>query len=935
MKNGLGMSADEMHEVFAEWNKGELDSYLIEITRDILAKRTRRPAARGQDPRHRRPERHRQVDGHQLAGPRHPHHADGRSGLFPLRLRAQGRTRQGRAQVQRPAPALAEIAGDREEEKAFIEDIRQALYASKIVSYAQGYMLMRAAAKEYKWNLNYGGIALMWRGGCIIRSRFLGKIKEAFDKNPKLIQPAARRLLPRRSRRPEGLAQRRGHGGQEGHPGAGVQHRAGVLRRYRSAVLPANLLQAQRDYFGAHTYERVDKPRGEFFHTNWTGRGGEANFSSALIISNLIANNDVNDCAGYIGRALSVGASCEIIRNVITNNAGGGLSGAPQVVRENLIGWNKGSATSWGGIYTGGDVLIENNVIVGNTGVGIMISVAFGDRGPFIINNTIAANQASPTVSGLYCDGFDKDVLLANNIIVGYASQRALYFWDWSFDTNYPTTRSNILYSPSGYPFGGMGPNPVGTNGNISVDPQFLDPIFQDFRLRSTSPAIDQGDNSLVVTNDFDQILRPIDGNTDGISIVDLGAYEWIPRPPPAPRNLAGLSVGLQTLLSWRASPEATSYHLKRTLSGGSNYTTIQTLTGTNFTDVAVVSNAVYSYVVAASNLFGLSADSAEISVKAGNTSPTAIADTATTPEDVSVEITVATNDTDANTDALSVAMVLQVTNGIAIVTNSTNLFYTPALNFNGTNFLNYVVTDGRSAYATGQVSVVVTPVNDPPVALTSLLNIPGDSPGVTVTLAGSDVDGDSLTFKILTLPTKGILDTNTLIYRPAHGFAGLDPFNYQAFDGQTNSTPRILTLRTLAQTDTNSDKIPDAWAALHDISNADADDDLDGMSNLREYLANTNPKDAASTLRLFKAEVSTNHQPVLSWSSVGGTRYRVQTANANAPGSDGTFADVVQPLSAEIDSAPKGMASTLSFTDTNTLPLSDTRLYRIKIVTQ
>ncbi len=159
----------------------------------------------------------------------------------------------------------------------FVDDLRQALYASKIVSYAQGYMLMRAAAEEYGWNLNNGGIALMWRGGCIIRSAFLGKIKEAFDSDPELDQPAARPLLHgRRSRTPR----RRGGGWWRRRSSW-----ASRCRRCRSALafydgyrrerLPANLLQAQRDYFGAHTYERVDRPRGEFFHTDWTGHGGD------------------------------------------------------------------------------------------------------------------------------------------------------------------------------------------------------------------------------------------------------------------------------------------------------------------------------------------------------------------------------------------------------------------------------------------------------------------------------------------------------------------------------------------------------------------------------------------------------------------------------------------------------------------------------------
>jgi 6-phosphogluconate dehydrogenase len=162
------------------------------------------------------------------------------------------------------------------EKKAFIDAIRDALYASKIVSYAQGYMLMRAAAAQNKWDLNYGGIALMWRGGCIIRSRFLGKIKEAFDRNPKLTnllldpyftqevercQPAWRKVIATAV--------------MAGVPVPAFSTALAFFDGYRTANLPANLLQAQRDYFGAHTYERTDKPRGEFFHTNWTGRGGQ------------------------------------------------------------------------------------------------------------------------------------------------------------------------------------------------------------------------------------------------------------------------------------------------------------------------------------------------------------------------------------------------------------------------------------------------------------------------------------------------------------------------------------------------------------------------------------------------------------------------------------------------------------------------------------
>jgi 6-phosphogluconate dehydrogenase len=172
----------------------------------------------------------------------------------------------------------SKFSGDK---KAFVEDIRQALLASKIVSYAQGYMLMAEAAKEYKWNLHYGNIALMWRGGCIIRSVFLGKIKEAFDKNPKLSnlllddyfkgvidrsQASWRRVIMKAV--------------ELGVPVPTFSSALAFFDGYRSERLPANLLQAQRDYFGAHTYERTDKPRGQFFHTNWTGTGGDVSAST-------------------------------------------------------------------------------------------------------------------------------------------------------------------------------------------------------------------------------------------------------------------------------------------------------------------------------------------------------------------------------------------------------------------------------------------------------------------------------------------------------------------------------------------------------------------------------------------------------------------------------------------------------------------------------
>ncbi|MCU4156983.1 decarboxylating NADP(+)-dependent phosphogluconate dehydrogenase [Carboxylicivirga sp. A043] len=271
MKDLLGLSADEMHEVFKEWNEQELDSYLIEITRDIMA--------------------FKDEDGEPLvekildkAGQKGTGKWTGITALdlgVPLTLigeavfsRCLSSIKDERVEASKvlsgPAPAFE---GDKKE---FIKAIKDALYASKIVSYAQGYALMRAAAEENNWNLNYGGIALMWRGGCIIRSGFLGKIKEAYDSQPGLtnllLDPYFKEAIEKAQ---AGWRKVVATAVMNGIPTPAFATALSYFDGYRSEHLPANLLQAQRDYFGAHTYERVDKPRGEFFHTNWTGRGGD------------------------------------------------------------------------------------------------------------------------------------------------------------------------------------------------------------------------------------------------------------------------------------------------------------------------------------------------------------------------------------------------------------------------------------------------------------------------------------------------------------------------------------------------------------------------------------------------------------------------------------------------------------------------------------
>jgi 6-phosphogluconate dehydrogenase len=281
LKNGLGLSAEEMHRVFHEWNEGDLESYLIEITRDILGFKD----TDGQ------PLVERILDTAGQKGTGKWTVVNSQDLGIPITLIAEAvysrcvsALKEERVKAARklkgPRPAIG-AAKKEAAKKAFIEDVRLALYASKIVSYAQGYMLMRAAAKEYGWNLNYGGIALMWRGGCIIRSRFLGKIKEAFDHNAKLSNLMLDDYFRGEIKKcQKGWRNVVATAARKGIPVPAFSTALGFYDQYRAAVLPANLLQAQRDYFGAHTYERVDKPRGEFFHTNWTGRGGSVSSST-------------------------------------------------------------------------------------------------------------------------------------------------------------------------------------------------------------------------------------------------------------------------------------------------------------------------------------------------------------------------------------------------------------------------------------------------------------------------------------------------------------------------------------------------------------------------------------------------------------------------------------------------------------------------------
>jgi 6-phosphogluconate dehydrogenase len=272
LKDVLGLSNEELYEVFSKWNKGELNSYLIEITRDIFRKKdevTSKPMldvildAAGQKGTGKWASKSALDLG--LSTPTIT------EAVFARCISAIKEERVAASKIL-SGPSKIELTDDKKE---FIEAVRQALYASKICSYAQGFALMRAAAKEYQWEMNYGNIAMIFRGGCIIRAQFLNKIKEAYDKDPNLpnlmLDSYFSEILAKYQ---EGWRKAVAAAIRIGIPVPAFSSALSYYDSYRREQLPANLLQAQRDYFGAHTYERVDRPRGEFYHTNWTGQGG-------------------------------------------------------------------------------------------------------------------------------------------------------------------------------------------------------------------------------------------------------------------------------------------------------------------------------------------------------------------------------------------------------------------------------------------------------------------------------------------------------------------------------------------------------------------------------------------------------------------------------------------------------------------------------------
>lgn len=276
LNDGLHTTTEKLHQIFTDWNRGPLNSYLIEITADIFD-------YKDQDGK---PLVNKILD---VAGQKGTGKWTVSNALdlgMPLTLISEAVFARFLSSLKEERVAASKHYGSigtsyQGQPEAFTKEIHDALYASKIMSYAQGFMLMRQASKEYGWNINFGAVALMWRGGCIIRSSFLGKIKEAFDRRPDLASLLLDPFFKSEVEKSQaGWRQVVAQGALLGIPTPSFSTALAFFDGYRSATLPANLLQAQRDYFGAHTYERIDQPRGKFYHTNWTGTGGKVSSSS-------------------------------------------------------------------------------------------------------------------------------------------------------------------------------------------------------------------------------------------------------------------------------------------------------------------------------------------------------------------------------------------------------------------------------------------------------------------------------------------------------------------------------------------------------------------------------------------------------------------------------------------------------------------------------
>ncbi|MBN8248060.1 MAG: right-handed parallel beta-helix repeat-containing protein [Verrucomicrobia bacterium] len=610
----------------------------------------------------------------------------------------------------------------------------------------------------------------------------------------------------------------------------------------------------------------------------------------------------------------------EILDNLIAGGMAGitcWAAGTP-LIRGNWIQNNQGDGISHS---SSSDTDILQNVISRNQGNGISWLVPFGNRGPRVIFNTLVDNVGF----GIHADGYDGAAEIINNLIIGTSG----LFSGTLNDLNLPVIRNNQVYSPSGSAYAGSAPDLTGQQGNIGGTPRFLG--AEDYRPQADTPGTDRGLPLQDLATDLDGQNRAVDASTGLAGLPDIGAFEYLPQPPRPPAPLSIRSTADGALLEWPAFDAAGGYLVFRAPSDSAPSELLGSTRELQFEDRNVTAGTIYWYSVAGTNRWGAGGPGPRRSVRAANRTPLVADDELVMNEDSEGVLELLGNDTDPDGDPLTLT-VLDTPPDLLLTSAPSQLSVHPRADWSGTNSFRYRVEDLYGAAATGEVRVVVLPVNDAPRLFPRNYFVETLGRPAVLPLLGSDVDGDPLTVEVVVQGAYGrvgaVPGRLELAYQPAHGFSGPDVVAVRVTDGRLVSEPVQLRLDVRPPLDRDGDNMADAWEELWDLNNPLGDRDLDGQSNRDEYLALTSPIDATSRLVMDMPEVTPEGYLRVGWPSVGGVRYRLEVSEGGEP-----FVDLERPLGLELDAAPYGASSRQIYLELRPLTEGVARLYRIRVL--